>query len=280
RDLVAAGTAAKARADQQERTTLQVKRVVAELSNALGLLPTRLARLEAQIARTEAALKRARRDLDKTRIVSPFEVRVGEVSVEMHQFVGVGQPLISAHGIARAEITAQLPMSDFPRLIGAALSQESLGVNDLTQALDLISAEVRLVFDRNQQWSGEVVRVENAVDPQGRTVPVVVVVEGPYAAANPPKTLPLVPNMYVEITLVGPAAGDVVSLPDSAVHQGDTVYVRTAAGRLELREVTVAYRQDGRTILAEGIAPGEEIILDDLIPAMPGLLVDPVEAVR
>lgn len=270
RDLVAQGTAPQVRADEQTRATLSIERGVTELRNTLSLIPSRRARLGAQIDRAEAALARAQRDLGNTRIVAPFDLRVGQVSVERHQFVAAGQPLVTGDGIARAEVTAHLPLDAFPRLIAGALTQDTLGQTALERASRSIAAEIRLVLDPAQVWQGRLTRVENALDPQARSVPVVVEVAGPYNDIDPPRKLPLVPNMYVELTLTGPPGDPVIALPDHAVHDGDLVYLRNADGRLDLRTVTVAWRQEGLAIIAEGLDPGAEVVLDDLMPAIPG----------
>lgn len=277
RTLVDRGTVAESRLDAQVRTTLQVRRAVAELDNTLALIPTRRVRIGAEIARTEARLSRAERDLEKTRIVTPFDLRVGTVHVERDQFVGVGQTLVEADGTARAEITAQLPIEAFPRLVGAARGNAAPGPRSIAPALGRIAVEVRLVSESAQRWTGRVLRVENGLDPQARSVPVVVAVEDPYADAAPPERLPLVPNMYVELRLTAPEGPPRISLPESAVHGGDTVYLRDEEGRLARRTVAVAWRQQGRAILADGLSPGDEVILDDLVPAIPGMKITPME---
>lgn len=275
RDLRARGVTSQSALDAQERTTLQVRRSVEELQNTIDLIPSRRNRLDAQMARTKAVLDRAERDLEKTDIVVPFDLRVGTVHVERHQFVTAGQKLVTADDIARAEITAQMPVVSFRRLLGGAGEGGPVTPSGLAARFDDISAEVRLVSDPSQTWPGRLVRVESALDPQARSVPAVISVDDPYAGANPPLHLPLVPNMYVELVLSGPVIDTAITLPDSAVHQGDLVYLRDDAGRLELRKVAVAWRQGGQAVLGEGISPGEEVILDDLMPALPGMLVAP-----
>jgi RND family efflux transporter MFP subunit len=270
-ELVAQGAAPPTRADEQERATLQIERGAAELANALGLIPSRRARLEAQVARTEAARARAERDLDRTRIATPFELRVGEVHVEAQQFAAAGQPLVTADGVARAEVTAQIPLEAFPRLVGAARSDEPIGMAALEAAGERITAIVSLIADPSQSWQGRLVRVEGALDPQARSVPVVVAVDDPYAGADPPARLPLVPNMYVEVTLAGPEGPSRVSVPDHAVHGGDTLYLRDPDGRLELRAVTLAFRQRGLAVIESGLEPGEAVVTSDLVPAIPGM---------
>ena len=275
RDLLARGVSSQGALDAQMRATLQVRRSVQELRNALGLIPSRRTRLDAQMARTGTVLAGAKRDLEKTDIVTPFDLRVGAVHVERHQFVAIGQPLVTADDIAQAEITAQIPVLSFRRLLGGG--SDLHGFADLTERLGSVSAEIRLVSDPSQSWPGRLERVEGALDPQARSVPAVILVDDPYAGADPPMQMPLVPNMYVELVLTGPAISTSVTIPDRAVHEDDLVYIRDPGGRLELRKVSVVWRQNGQAILASGLAPGEEVILDDLVPAIPGMIVIPAE---
>lgn len=278
RDLVTRGVAAQSALDGQERATLQVRRVAVELQNALGLVPTTRKKLDAQMARTDTVLARARRDREKTDIVVPFDLRVGPVHVERHQFVTAGQPLVTADDVSQAQITAQIPLMSFRRLMGGGGDGSALTLDEMATRFDGVSVDVRLVSDASQTWPGQLVRVESALDPQARSAPAVIMVDDPYANTNPPLHLPLVPNMYAEIILTGPVISTNVEVPDSAVHGGNLVYLRDGDGRLELREVSVAWRQDGQAVLSGGIEPGEEIILDDLVPAIPGMIVTPAES--
>ncbi|WP_296764005.1 HlyD family efflux transporter periplasmic adaptor subunit [Sediminimonas sp.] len=273
RALAARGAVPQSRLDDQERATLQLRRGVQELENTLSLIPVQRARLDAQVARAEAGLSRARRDLEKTRIETPFDLRVGQVHVERHQFVPAGAPLVSGDGIDRAEVTAHVPFEAFPRLIGAAAHGSELEAGELNQVLGRIEAELRLVPGNGQSWKGRVIRVENALDPQARSVPVVVAVEAPYGDANPPLRLPLVPNMYVEVTLTGPPGPPQIAVPAGAVHEGDTVYLRDGDGLLALRQITLGWRQGGMAVIEAGLDEGDEVVLDDIVPAIPGLRV-------
>lgn len=277
RDLARRGVATQSALDAQERTTLQVRRSAEELRNAHALIPSRTARLEAQVARTKTVLARAKRDLDKTDIVAPFDLRVSKVHVENHQFAGTGQPLVSADDISRAEVIAQVPMDGFRRLLGTDANTDPMTPANMPERFDSITAEVHLVTDPSQSWGGRLVRVESALDPQARSVPAVIAVDNPYAGANPPLHLPLVPNMYVEVILTGPEGPARITLPDSAIHEGDIVYLRNGEGRLELRNVSVDWRQSGIAVLDGGISEGDEVIVDDLMPAIPGMIVKPAE---
>lgn len=277
RELVAQGSAPQSRADEAERGTLQVRRTAMELQNTLALIPSRRERIAAQRARIEAALARARRDLDHTLVVAPFDLRLSAVQAERFQVVGVGQPLLSGDGIARAEVVVQVPLASFRRLLqgqaydGDAMAAMRAGLSTR------IDAELRLLSDTAQVWRGTITRIEGALDARARTVPVVVTIDDPYGNADPPLRVPLVANMQVAVTLSGAALPAQVVIPEAAL-RGEWVYLADADDLLELRPVTVLFRQEGLAVIAAGLEPGERLILDDIAPALPGLRLIPVES--
>lgn len=275
RDLVAQGTNPPTRADDAERALLQVRRTVTELQNSLALIPSRQARVAAQRARTQAALERARRDLDHTVLTAPFDLRVTDVTVDLFQPVGIGQVLVRGDALERAEVVVQVPLPAFQRLL---FQHDALG-----STLDALregpaarfDAELHPLSDPSQVWQAEVTRVEGTLDPRARSVPVVVSVSRPYADAAPPLRLPLVPNLHVEVTLTGLPLSGVLTVPEGALH-GDLVYLAAPDDTLELRSVTVAFRQDGLAVIREGLSPGERVVLDDIAPALQGMRLKPV----
>lgn len=275
RDLLAQGVAAQNRVDEAERAALSGRRNVVELENALALVSPRLDRLKAQAERTNAALLRNRRDLERTVIVTPYDLRVTSVPVERFQFVNVGQTLATADGIARSEVVVQLPLDAFRRVLAGTDPIEDTLAAIRSGPSGRIGAEVRLVSDPSQVWNATMSRVEGALDARARTVPVVVTIEDPYGNANPPLRPPLVPNMQVEVTLTGRTIPGAIIVPETALHEG-TAYVANAENRLELRPTTEAFRQEGVVAIADGLVPGDRLVLDDIAPAIPGSTLLPV----
>ncbi|MDV4146087.1 efflux RND transporter periplasmic adaptor subunit [Shimia sp. FJ5] len=276
RVLLETGAAPQSRVDDLERATLQMQRAVRELENALALLPTKAARIDAQIARQRIALEQAERDLSLTRIVTPRNIRVGAVHVEKHQFIQPGKLLVTGDSVDRIEVTAQMPMASFARLLGSISPTIDLMEGGQAAVLQRLEAELRLVAAPEHVWKGTVLRIENALDPATRAVPVVVAVDHPYEGAAPPRRLPLVPNMYVEATLSSPKSSRHIAIPSKAIHEG-IVYLRNAEGRLELRAVSRAWQQGDLVVIDEGLSPGDEIILDDILLAIPETRILPTE---
>ncbi|MGR3638407.1 efflux RND transporter periplasmic adaptor subunit [Alterinioella nitratireducens] len=276
RRLAEQGTVPQARADEAERATLLARRTVAELENSLALNPSRAARITAQIARSEAAIARARRSLERTALTTPFDLRVTEVNAERFQTVAPGQVVIRADGIAAAEVVAHLAIDSFRSLLGDTPVGTTLAEMMREGPAARIDVTLSPLSDPAQIWPARVVRIEGALDARARTVPVVVTVDDPYEGADPPRRLPLVPNMQVGLTFQGTPLTGVMAIPEAALHAG-MVRVVGPDDLLELRQVTTAFAQDGRVIITEGLSPGDRVVIDDIVPAIPGMALTPVE---
>lgn len=277
RTLAEQGTVPQSRADEAERATLLARRTVAEMENTLALIPSREARIAAQVARSDAAIDRARRSLDRTTLTTPFDLRVTEVNAEQFQTVAPGQVVIRADGIAAAEVVAHLPVDSFRRLLGD--TPEGITLGDMMRDMPATQIEVTLspLADPRQIWSARVVGIEGALDARARTVPIVVRVDDPYEGADPPRRLPLVPNMQVQIAFSGASMTGLIAIPEAALH-GDMVRILGPDDLLELRPVTAAFAQDGRVVITAGLSPGDRVVIDDIAPAIPGMSLTPVEA--
>jgi multidrug efflux pump subunit AcrA (membrane-fusion protein) len=276
RTLTEQGTVPQSRADEAERAALSARRTVAELENALALIPSREARIAAQVARSEAAIARARRSLERTALSTPFDLRVTEVSAERFQTVAPGQVVIRGDGIAAAEVVAHLPIDSFRRLIGDAGRDMTLADVMRDGPATLIDVVLSPVSDPAQLWPARVSRIEGALDARARTVPVVVTVDAPYEGADPPRRLPLVPNMQVQLAFSGAPLSGVITIPEAALHAG-MVRIAGTDDLLELRSVTAAFAQGGRVVITEGLSPGDRVVIDDIAPAISGMALIAVE---
>ena len=276
RTLTEQGTVPQSRADEAERATLLARRTVAELENTLALIPSREARIAAQVARSEAAIDRARRSLNRTTLTTPFDLRVTEVTAEQFQTVVPGHVVIRADGIAAAEVVAHLPIDSFRRLVGDAA--EGISLADMMNDMPVTRIDVTLspLSDRTQIWTAHISRIEGALDARARTVPVVVRVDDPYEGADPPRRLPLVPNMQVQLSFSGAPLTGTIAIPEAALH-GGMVSILGPDDLLELRPVTAAFAQGGFVVIAEGLSPGDRVVIDDIAPAIPGMELTPVE---
>ena len=276
-NLAETGAVSSSRLDEQRRATLAQRQAVASLENELDLLPSRGEVLEAQWERARVRLEQARRDLEDTRFVAPYDLRLGEVTVELHQFVGAGQRLFEADSLSAAEVEARIPISAMRRLLGAvAPARIPEGALDIDERIDLsaITAELELVGTTGVTWEGRVTRIASGLDPVTRAVRAVVRVERPYDDALPPERPPLQRDMYTRVRLSAPSPEPLLAVPSTALHHGE-LYLVDSANRLVRRPVQVAFEQGDLTVIKEGLHPGELVVVDDLPVALAGMPLSP-----
>ncbi|WP_303906687.1 efflux RND transporter periplasmic adaptor subunit [Thiohalomonas denitrificans] len=275
--MAESGSVSRSQRDAQQRATLSQRQAVASLDNQMALIPSRRKQLQAEMERAATRVEQAKQDLADTRFEAPYDLRLGEVHVEMHQHVAVGQQLFEADSVMSAEVETHIPFAMLRRLMGSVPGSTAAdGSLDPGARLDLsaIRAEVDLVGAEGIRWPARVTRVASGLDPGTRTARVVVTIEQPYRDARPPDRPPLQRNTYVGVRLSIQNPEPVLVIPAAAVHQGE-VYRVDEQDRLERRPVEVAYEQNDLAVIRAGLAPGDRVIVDDPMPALSGMAVVP-----
>ncbi len=270
--LAAKGTASQSNLDDAERTLLNSRNAVQNIRNTLALMPTKRKVLEAK--RTQAE-----RDLENTRIVAPFNLRVANMQIETDQFVSKGQSLLEGDSVDRVEVLAQFPLSTLRRLfIGRddIHADNALMGENLPQLVQL-DPLVRLDMGTTQaEWRAEFVRFSDTVDPQTRTMGVVVAVDKPFEKIEPGVRPPLSKGMFVQVLLRGRVQPQRLVVPRAAVRDGQ-LYLVDEAQRLQRRAVEVLFNQGPLSVLKNGLAAGDRVVVSDLVPAVDGMPLKPQE---
>ena len=134
-----------------------------------------------------------------------------------------------------------------------------------------ISAHINLVGFNNEHanWKGKLIRIGESIDPDRDTIGLVVKVDNPYQNVIPGIRPPLLKGMYAAVEFFTPAHKMLV-IPRKALHQG-RVYVALDNNQLEIRPVTVLYKQGEMVVIKSGIKEGEKIIITDVTPVLNGL---------
>jgi len=266
--LAGQGTVSRSRADEAERAMLSSRTLVQNLQNTISLLPIQRSLQQTKIIQAE-------RDLVNTTLTAPFNMRVTGLAIETHQYVGKGQTLLSGDSIDRVEIIAQVSMADLRKLF---VGQSSLAanINTLTDNLAEFTGFKPVVkMDIGNgliaEWEAEFVRLSDSVDPQTRTLGVVVAVDSPMQKIIPGQRPPLSKGMFVQVSIAGRTQQAQIVIPRSVIRAGK-VYIVNAENRLEIRPVKRLYNQHQISIIGEGLQSGEKIVVSDLIPAVDGML--------
>ena len=268
--------------DDQRRSVLAQQQSVQNLQNSLNLLPAQIQSAEASIAVSQANLASSQRDLQRCRIVAPFNCRLGQVELELSEVVSVGQQLLTAQAIDKLEIEAQFGLDKI-----AGLLQRDGESPDIVGDLNADPQQlVRKFFDvdvvvrygaggAQASRQAKFERLREQLDSQSRTVGIVVSIDKPFqqegnaVEAGPPP----VPGTYCEVELSGKPILNAFLIPRSAI-RGDAVFLVDEENRLRTRTVTVLLRQQNYAVI-RGLETGDRVVVSDPAPAINGMLVDP-----
>lgn len=222
---------------------------------------------KAQRMEAEVDLARAERDLERTRIVAPFDGRTRSRAVNVGRFVSVGTPIARVYATDYAEI--RLPIPD-----------EDLAFLDIPMGVDLSEHDMpRVDFSarfsgRVYRWSGRVVRTEAEIDPRTRMVNVVARIPRPFEAGDRP---PLAPGLFVDAEILGKQMDRVVRVPRSALNRDGSVWVLDEDDRLRRRPVEVVRYHRDHALVTRGLEAQDRVSLFETRRSREGLVVRPVE---
>ena len=271
-ELVRKGTVSASGYEQEQRNLLAQRQQVQAQKSALSLLPAERELLDAQLARHQAQLESVRLDLGRTEIRLPFRARIAEVKIEEAQYAREGNTLIKADAIDKAEVEAQIPIARMRAMLRSNRGKMDLNRIDpasLGGQLGLTASVWLRDPSGDVQWPAHFSRLSDTLDPDTRTVGVIVTIDEPYADVEPGVRPPLVKGLFVEVDLRGRPRPDQLVIPRHALHDGKVYLI--ANGQLAIQEVNLANLQPEYATIADGISPGDQVIVSDLFPAIEGM---------
>jgi len=275
-ELEQRGAATALQVEQELRDTLAQERRVIDIESQLRLLPAQKDVQRAQIAINNARLATAKLNLSRTEIRAPFTGRVSETAAEVTQFAQAGSRLAVIDSIAVAEIEAQFPVDALAQFVRATFPADVLGEErqvtaELARATGFHAIVQMLGGPDSAQWRGQIARVSDSIDPQTRTIGLIITVEGSYAKAEPGVRPPLAKGMFVRTVLRSNKMEPQFVVPVSAVREG-SVHVAGADNRLSARAVTTGLRLGDFVVVQSGLEGGERVVVSDLTFVMPNML--------
>lgn len=256
--------------DSERQNVLIQKQKIQDLDNSLNLIPNEKDVLQAQLLQAIAREDEAQNQLDKTEIRQPFEGRVAEVNVENNQVVSPQQVLARINGTEIMEVEAQLSLADLMTLMqtvdkSVMLNKQLPNAEALGLTAEITLKSAAYVF----KWPAKISRIGETVDPTLATVSVVLQVKQQYRTLKIGESPPLVHGMFVNARIKG-SAKDYWMVPERALH-GDKLYLMDSDDHLQLIDVKVLFRQEGKAAVLGELKDNMQLVLTDIIPAVTGM---------
>ena len=244
---------AKANLIEEQGRADVAKREAQSMPNAkvtdLYLRKPQLMTAKAQVKSAQAGLKLAKRDLNNTKVVAPFDALVVSRNFGSGQFVGMGSKVAQLHNIEVAEVI--FPIAGFD---SAFLPEQLLGLDAN------VATEGRYSMSR----PATIVRDLGLIDTDTRMSNIVVRIEDPYSMKTDlPKFMF---GHYVNVTFKGQILNSVFRLSQDLV-TNNSVWVVGDENKLDRKDVEVLREEGEFFVLGSGLTNSDKVLLT--IPEYP-----------
>ncbi len=221
----------------------------------LALRKPQLIQAKADVDRARADLESAKLNLSRTKVVLPFNALILEKNVSIGSLVTAQDMLATLVDVDLFQVEAQVP----PDKLDAIKTGE-------------VSGSKVVVHSRfsNQEWPGRVVRFTGRVAPNSRMAGVIILVDDPLGLNRKERGGPLLLDDHVEVKIMSRVLENVFSLPRTYLRDNDTVWIYNN-GRLEIRQVDFAWKEDGVVFVRSGIRAGDRLIVSALPTPIEGM---------
>src|SRR5579871_6378005 len=216
-----------------------------------------VAQLTAQIAADEAAISNAQTQLDYTQVKSPISGVVGLRQVDVGNIVNAATQtgIVSVAQVEPIAVIFTAPEDQLPYI------SEAEKVSPLKVIATTTDGKKPLA-------TGSLAVINNQVDTTSGTIRLKAVFDN--------KDHALWPGQSVSTRLLVRTLKDATVVPDDAIqHSTDGLYAYAvnSDNKAELRKVKVSQSIDGRSVVDEGLKPGEQVITGGQFKVQPGSLV-------
>ena len=225
-------------------------------SSSLALREPQLKQAQAMQRSAQSAVDGARLDLSRTEIITPFNAQVLKKSVEVGSLAGMGGDV--AHVVSTDSFYVRV----------------SIPVNRVS-VLEIPGGEALVsISGAESPMTGRIISLLGDLDPNGRMARVLVEVVDPLGLKSENAgRAKLLLGAYVTVDLVGHPMPNTFLIPRETLRNDDHVWLRRPDATLEIRSVSVLWKNRDTVVIGEGLAAGEQLITSSLSFAADGMAV-------
>lgn len=215
--------------------------------------------LKGSVTTAQAAVEDAKLQLEYTKITSPIDGRLGLRNLDEGNLISAANTdgLVVITQTQPIAVSFSLPEKDLSRLFEHLQLEQSLPVQVSDRQNKLIS-------------TGAILAVDNQINLNTGTVRV--------KASMPNLDNRLFPNQFVSVNVLLTKHQGIV-IPAAAVQTGsigDFVYVVGADQKVSVRPVKVQLTADEQSLIADGLALGEQVVVEGTDRLREGSQVNPI----
>ena len=228
------------------------KRITNAAPTELSLRKPQLAQELARVKAAQASVLRAKRNLERTEVLAPYDAMIESRNIGLGSFVGTGSKIGQLLGTAIAEV--RLPVADN--------QLQFLSEQGKNSQVDLYGTYA----GQKVQWHAQIVRSEGVIDNESRMSYLVAEINDPYLIGK--STLnegkyPIRFGSYVKAKILGVKIPQASIVPRHLVNN-DKVAILDEALTLRYVSVAIVRQQGADVVISEGLTNGDKLIVSAL----------------
>lgn len=238
---------------KQEWEMIQSEVQASSQEKKLALRKPQLAMALANEKAARAALQLAEKNLERTKISSPFEAMIIQKNVELGARISTQEELLMLAKSRPYWVRVTVPQDKLIWLNFATVDQPG-------------SPASIMYINSSEQYTGQVLRFLPNMLESTRMAQLLVEVD-PFQD----RSTPLLLGSYVQVKVLGKALSQVVKVPRTLLREGSFLYVLNPDDKLEIRKVT--YISSGRDdlLIQTGLSKGDRLITSQIPAPVEGM---------
>jgi RND family efflux transporter MFP subunit len=218
-----------------------------------------LSAAQAMLVAEKADVKMAQLNLARTNISAPFNAIVRAKHVDIGSQVSGQDRLAELVGTDEYWVQASMPVDRLDWIMIPRISGDP-------------GSKVRIFFRNGIELSGTVIKLLGELEAEGRMARVLVEIKDPLGLKfTEKKHPPLLIGEYVRMEIEGRQLKNVYRIPSTALRDNTRIWLVSNDGKLEIRKVETLWRDAQTVLLADGLQPGEQLIVSDLSKPVNGM---------
>lgn len=242
---------------------------VTEAEEYLMLRQPQLSTLQTELEIARAKREQAELNLARTAIKAPYNGVVQAREVNIGTWVSTASVLATLIGSDSYWVEVSVPEE---------LLQWIVLPSVVSSSGSMVKIYNPTAWSDDTFRQGRVVQLLPGLETQGRMARLLVEVTDPLAMTSANQGKPhLLIDSFVRVVIEGKPVAQAVELSREFLRSGDRVWVFGQEGKLDIREVEVAFKNKNSVLITSGITQGEEVIVSDISAPVSGMALQHVE---
>ena len=235
------------------------------MESELALRKPHLEKAMADLAAAEADLNQAMLDLERTKVIAPFNLLIRSKHVEIGSQISNQGSLADIVDIDEYWVRVSVP-ADRLGWINIPIDRKSVG------------AKALIKYRNGEVTSGFVIKLLSDLEPEGKMARLLISIKDPLNINRHENTRqentgpPLLIGEYVKAEINGQQIEDAYRVPRTALRDNSHIWLAGADDKLLIHPVSTIWRDKDMVIVKDHLQPGDRLIVSELSTPVEGML--------